>query len=77
MAATFVAAGSQVVVIGVAYGGQAVGVGGGGSGANEKLMPVWRGLIAGEAEATARREIKESKNDTMFILTLALVEVVI
>jgi hypothetical protein len=74
MAATLVAAGSQVVVIAIAYGGQAVVMGGGGSGANEKLVPVWRGLIAGEVETTVRKEIKKNKDNMMSILTLTLLE---
>jgi hypothetical protein len=69
MAATLVAVGIQVAVTepetGQAFG-VAIGMG---------VKVVWRACIAGEPETRVRRkEIKESKNNMMLILTLDCVE---
>jgi hypothetical protein len=68
IAATLVAAGIQVAVT-EPEAGQAVGVA---IGMGAKV--VWRACIAGEPETRVRKEIKESKNNMMLILTLDRVE---
>jgi hypothetical protein len=68
IAATLVAAGIQVAVS-EPEAGQAVGVA---IGMGAKV--VRRACIAGEPETRVRKEIKESKNNMMLILTLDRVE---